>query len=512
MFGSNRRGRTGGHRLIRRGRAVGLLLAGLLPALAMGGAARAAGAAPGPNSVVGFGGAASVAGHVSNFPGPLAGIAATPDSNGYWVVSGAGQVSPQGSAGYYGSASNVSLHAPVLGMATTPDGGGYWLVAGDGGIFSYGNAAFRGSTGSMRLNQPVEGMAAPSSGDGYWLVAADGGIFAFGSATFYGSTGSIHLNQPIVGMAGTPDGKGYWLVARDGGIFAFGDAAFFGSAGSLQLASPVVGMAATPDGGGYWLVGADGGVFAYGDAVFSGSGAGGPDTAPASGIAARPAGGYWLAFGAEEPVSSFLGQQERLARLGYLPLTWGPGGFTWRWAPPQTLAAAWNPGQDNPIMRGAIQAFQAQMGLTMDGQMSGEEQSALAAAAANPGANANRNGYTYVLANKALPQAMTVWHDGAVITRTLVNMGIAGRPTDDGTFAVYARYRNKIMRGINPNGTPYADPVQFAAYFNGAEAIHYIGRSSWGSPQSLGCIETPYGAASFIFPYLTYGTLVTVTG
>jgi len=33
---------------------------------------------------------------------------------------------------------------------------------------------------------------------------------------------------------------------------------------------------------------------------------------------------------------------------------------------------------------------------------------------------------------------------------------------------------------------------------------------SYGSPQSLGCIELPYAAAEQAWGYLTYGTLVTV--
>ena len=68
------------------------------------------------------------------------------------------------------------------------------------------------------------------------------------------------------------------------------------------------------------------------------------------------------------------------------------------------------------------------------------------------------------------------------------------------------------MRGTNPDGSHYADPVQFVAYFNGSDAVHYFPRGSYGSPQSLGCIELPLGAAGTAWPYLTYGSLVTVTG
>ena len=47
------------------------------------------------------------------------------------------------------------------------------------------------------------------------------------------------------------------------------------------------------------------------------------------------------------------------------------------------------------------------------------------------------------------------------------------------------------MRGTNPDGGTYADPVQFVAYFNGGDALHYMPRTSYGDPQSLGCVELP---------------------
>ena len=49
------------------------------------------------------------------------------------------------------------------------------------------------------------------------------------------------------------------------------------------------------------------------------------------------------------------------------------------------------------------------------------------------------------------------------------------------------------------------------SYFNGGDAVHYFARGSYGSPQSLGCVELPYTAAKQAYPYLPYGTLVTVT-
>ena len=199
-------------------------------------------------------------------------LAADPNG-GYWTVNWAGAVTANGGAPTFGSPalSGLRLNKPIAGIAATPDGEGYWLVGTDGGVFSFGDAKFYGSTGAIHLNLPIVGIAATPDGEGYWLVGSDGGVFSFGDAKFYGSTGNLHLNKAIVGMSVTGDGEGYWLVASDGGIFTFGDAKFYGSTGAVPLNQPIVGMAPTPDGAGYWLVASDGGIFTYGDAKFYGT-------------------------------------------------------------------------------------------------------------------------------------------------------------------------------------------------------------------------------------------------
>ena len=114
---------------------------------------------------------------------------------------------------------SVHLNSAIAGMAATPDGHGYWLVGTDGGVFSFGDAAFHGSMGGTQLQHAIVGMAATPDGHGYWLVGADGGVFSFGDAAFHGSMGGTHLNSAIVGMAAMPDGHGYWLVGADGGVY-----------------------------------------------------------------------------------------------------------------------------------------------------------------------------------------------------------------------------------------------------------------------------------------------------
>jgi hypothetical protein len=72
------------------------------------------------------------------------------------------------------------------------------------------------------------------------------------------------------------------------------------------------------------------------------------------------------------------------------------------------------------------------------------------------------------------------------------------------SFAATARYRADV-------GSTYADPVEFVSYFHGDYAVHSMNRPSYGWPQSLGCVELPFSVARQVWPYLTYGTLVTVT-
>jgi hypothetical protein len=240
---------------------------------------------------------------------------------------------------------------------------------------------------------------------------------------------------------------------------------------------------------------------------------------------------------------STLRLQEVLAQLGYLPLTWTPaapsrgyqgaqsqqtsvvppgsvaaqlsaayappaGSFQWESGYPAQLRSFWAQGQPNTLDQGAITGFEADHGLPTDG-VAGPKvwQALLTAAAAN---QRNTHGYSYAIASKASPETLTIWHNGKQVFSSLANTGIAVSPTVDGTFPVYEKLPFQIMQGTNPDGSHYADPVSWVSYFNGGDAVHYFPRGSFGWPQSLGCVELPYSAAEEAYPYLPYGTLVTV--
>jgi len=225
--------------------------------------------------------------------------------------------------------------------------------------------------------------------------------------------------------------------------------------------------------------------------------------------------------------------QQLLAQLGYLPLTWTPssgtaisatdargqlsaaynppaGSFAWQSGYPWALTSQWKAGSANIVQVGAIRAFESVQGLTMDGTAGRTVWSRLLAAVAK--GQQNPNGYTYALASQHYPETLTIWHNGRVVLKTLVNTGIPGRPTADGTFPVYLKFYFSHMKGTNPDGSKYDDPVYYASYFNGGDAVHQFFRGGYGYYQSLGCVELPWDAAKKAYPLLTYGSLVTVTG
>jgi peptidoglycan hydrolase-like protein with peptidoglycan-binding domain len=227
---------------------------------------------------------------------------------------------------------------------------------------------------------------------------------------------------------------------------------------------------------------------------------------------------------------STLRLQQMLAELGYLPLKWTPNGtnpaatdaqaqlsaaysppagsFSWKHGYPHMLHTMWREGHNSLIDEGAIRAFESVEGMTMDGVAGPTVWRDLLRAVAKD--KHNPNGYTYAYASKASPETLTIWHDGHVVLHTLANTGIPAAPTADGTNPVYIRMPFQIMKGTNPDGSHYADPVQNVSYFNAGEAVHYFPRGSYGFEQSLGCVELPLAQSAVAYRYLTYGSLVTV--
>lgn len=228
------------------------------------------------------------------------------------------------------------------------------------------------------------------------------------------------------------------------------------------------------------------------------------------------------------PQGTTLRLQQWLAELGYLPLRWTPtvgaragqrgwdsvyqppaGSFTWRYpAVPSALKSLWNPTYWTAMTQAAVIAFQHQQHLPVNGIPGPQVWMALQQAVRHHAVNPTP--YAYVYVSETLPERLWLWVAGHVVLTTLANTGIPETPTTLGSYAVDERRPFQIMRGINPNGTSYADPVHWINYFDKSQAVHGFLRAQYGFPQSLGCVEVPIPVAQKIYPHLYIGALVTV--
>jgi hypothetical protein len=228
---------------------------------------------------------------------------------------------------------------------------------------------------------------------------------------------------------------------------------------------------------------------------------------------------------------SLLRLHQLLAQEGYLPVVWKPAGadvrrtpaaevraaadppagsFSWRFPnTPSELARQWSPRNVTEITRGALMMFENEHGLAVDGFAGPRVWHALIADAI--AGKSHRGGYSYVYVHTTLPQLLTLWHDGRTILTSPGNTGIPAAPTQPGTYPVFEHIPVGEMKGTNPDGSHYDDPgIRWISYFHGGDALHSFDRSSFGTPQSLGCVELPLAAAAKVWPYTPIGTLVTI--
>jgi hypothetical protein len=231
------------------------------------------------------------------------------------------------------------------------------------------------------------------------------------------------------------------------------------------------------------------------------------------------------------PPGSTLRLQQLLAQAGYLPLDWTPasapvartpraelraavepptGRFSWRYSnTPRELQALWSEGSPNQITRGAVMMFQDTHRLDVDAIPGAMVWHALLAEAI---AGKHRDGgYSYVYVHSSVPQSLTLWHNGQTVLTSPGNTGVPAAPTQLGSFPVFEHIPVGTMSGTNPDGSHYHDPgIRWISYFNGGDAIHSFNRASFGTPQSLGCVELPLASAAKVWPYTPIGTLVSV--
>jgi peptidoglycan hydrolase-like protein with peptidoglycan-binding domain len=232
------------------------------------------------------------------------------------------------------------------------------------------------------------------------------------------------------------------------------------------------------------------------------------------------------------PAGSTTRLQQMLATLGYLPVSFTPsardaaltpaaqeaaaanpprGKFAMRYPnTPGWLVQSWQPGQFGELTKGAVMAFENSVGMAPDGVPGPQVWKALINAVIHN--QRSSFGYTVVDVSEGSPESLTLWHSGQTVMTTPVNTGIPQAPTAKGTFAVFEHLRVTTMSGTNPDGSHYSDPgIPWTSYFNGGDALHGFIRGSYGTPQSLGCVEMPFATAGKVWPYTPIGTIVHVT-
>ncbi len=231
------------------------------------------------------------------------------------------------------------------------------------------------------------------------------------------------------------------------------------------------------------------------------------------------------------PPGSTVRLHQLLAQAGYLPVAWHASGhevahtpqaeaqaattppagsFDWRYPnTPHQLRAMWSPSAATVITRGAVMKFENENGLTADGVAgAGVWRSLMAYAIAGKKLH---EGYSYVYVHRETPETATLWSAGHTVISAPANTGIAGAETALGTYPVFEHIPEGTMSGTNPDGSHYKDPgIKWISYFNGGDALHNFDRASFGTPQSLGCVELPLAASAEIWKYTPIGTLVTV--
>jgi lipoprotein-anchoring transpeptidase ErfK/SrfK len=117
-------------------------------------------------------------------------------------------------------------------------------------------------------------------------------------------------------------------------------------------------------------------------------------------------------------------------------------------------------------------------------------------------------------------QMMYVYEDGDLILSTPITSGRRDFETIRGTFQIYTKQRNKLMKSPFPD-EEYELWVDYWMAFYGAYGIHdtcnskdcwrtRFGGSSYIYSGSHGCVNTPYNAVRFIYNWSRIGTTVHV--
>jgi peptidoglycan/xylan/chitin deacetylase (PgdA/CDA1 family) len=189
-------------------------------------------------------------------PGRPTGIAADPDTGGYWLLKSNGSVVAH-RAPFYGQLSG-KLGRHVTAVAIAASRGGYLVLTSDGAVHTFGAPYHGQPKGRMGKLKPV-GLAVNAATGGYWVLNSGGGVWGYG-ARGYGSLAGKPYRATAI--AASPQG-GYLLLTSTGKVFGFHARTYGSARHGVGRGVTAVSLAVTPATGGYWILLSNGGVLGF---------------------------------------------------------------------------------------------------------------------------------------------------------------------------------------------------------------------------------------------------------
>ena len=106
-------------------------------------------------------------------------------------------------------------------------------------------------------------------------------------------------------------------------------------------------------------------------------------------------------------------------------------------------------------------------------------------------------------------QTLVAYEGQTPVYTSKVSTGAPRRPTVEGTYRIYAKYRTQNMQGGTGAEYYYLPNVPYVMYFYSAYAIHgATWHNNFGEPVSQGGVHLPEEAARWMFEWAPIGTLV----
>ena len=155
------------------------------------------------------------------------------------MVASDGGIFAFGDAPFEGSLGASPPTSSIAYMAATPDNDGYWLVSQDGTVYAFGDASNYGSV--QGASAPATSLAATPSG-GYWVLTADGAVHPFGDASNFGSPAT----GPVAPLS-LPNGPPSQPSGSDGSGIAGGSVSGGSNSVSISALTPSSGTAGGGD-------------------------------------------------------------------------------------------------------------------------------------------------------------------------------------------------------------------------------------------------------------------------